>query len=186
MEPFLDGDRSKCGAGTAEESQCLAKRGNATYLEAYDCEYTPLPKPDFAWRAQKQIYRPSFVLNHFIHYTTVTSRIHEAPKELSPPFIQRKPYERRVDELTEAFMLHTKTTAPPATQKWKYSCQGTNDKKCPVGIPFPNGVSSGAKTETEDGLAFNCYQHERIQNDLSIQLRGILEPLWNQYQESNN
>lgn len=192
MEPFILGSLaignqdSKCGA-TIQESQCLTKREDITYLEAYDCEYTALPKPDFAWRAQKQIYRPLFVLNHFVHYSTVTRRILEAPQEASPPFIQRKPYERRVNELTESFMLHTKTTAPPATLKWKYLCRADNDKKCPVGIPFSNANQlSPGENSTKDGLAYNCYQHDRIQNDLSIKLRELLKPLRKRYQAKSN
>jgi hypothetical protein len=182
MEPYMDDD--KCGATIDESSsKCLTKRSEATFLQAYDCESTPLPKPDFGWRAKKQIYRPSFVLNHFVHYSTVTARIHDAPDEASPPFLQRKPWERRVGEVDEAFMLHTKTTSPPATLNWRDHCQDPNKpKQCPVGIVWPLG---GAKpTVTRDGLARNCYQHERIQKKLASKLQTILEPLRKQYFES--
>ena len=35
-------------------------------------DFGPPPKPDRAERAKKQIYRPSYVLNHYVHYSTAT------------------------------------------------------------------------------------------------------------------
>ena len=186
MEPYIDvGDSNhvKCGVDEEGDSHCLAKRDGVPFLRAYDCESSPLPKPDHGWRAKKQIYRPSFVLNHFVHYTTVTTRIHEAPNEASPPFQQRKPYERRVDEINEAFMLHTKTTDSTATAGWKEHCRDTeNAKDCPVGIAWPllpgggDEVDKSAKL-SKDGLAYNCYQHGRIQHAFAGQLEKLLKPL---------
>ena len=165
---------------------CLAKKPNATFLEAYDCEQTPLPKPDYGWRAKKQIYRPEFVLNHFVHYTTVTRRILEAPNERSFKFMVGKPYERRVDELAEAFMLHTKTTYPTSTKEWKQKCQNRDKPKdCPVGIPYPilletsSGDNGNNKVGnfTSNGYAYNCYRHDRIQNHFKLRLEKLLRPL---------
>jgi len=157
----------------------LSKRAEATFLETYDCESALLPKADDKWRAMKQIYRPSYVLNHFVHYSTVTKRIVHFPDQVSPMFIQRKPFERRVDEVSEAFMLHTKTASVEATQGWEQRCHFENHsekKGCPVGIPFPLS-SSGAQTMsnvTRDGFVCNCYQHERVQQ-LVPTLRKELE-----------
>ncbi|KAL3927910.1 MAG: hypothetical protein SGBAC_012882, partial [Bacillariaceae sp.] len=50
----------------------LDKADNVTFLEAYNCDSSPLPKPKYADRAKKQIYRTDYVLNHFVHYSTVT------------------------------------------------------------------------------------------------------------------
>lgn len=179
MEPFIDTNPgSTCTASDDGEARCLAKATSTTFLEAYDCEPTPLPKPDYGFRAKKQIFRPRFVLNHFVHYTTVTQRIHEAPEEPSPPFVQRHPYERRVNELSEAFMLHTKTTSPSATVDWKKRCQDPDDtnRRCPVGIAWPlrSEAQSSLKVNT-DGLAYNCFKHHRIQNGLG------LEPILKRY-----
>jgi hypothetical protein len=171
-----------------QDQQCLMKRDNITFLQAYDCERTMLPKPDFGWRAKKQIYRPNYVLNHFIHYSTVTQRIHEAPKEDSPPYNQRRPYERRVDELEEAFMLHTKTTYPSATKNWVKSCKGQSEEdrnKCPVGIAYSLDSTEGEDLQqlntTKAGFACNCYQHQRIQNDLAAKLQNFLQPFLNSF-----
>jgi hypothetical protein len=62
MEEYDDGSKDCAQAQNAKEAACLAKRRNVTFLQAYDCERTPLPKPDFGWRAKKQIYRPSVSL----------------------------------------------------------------------------------------------------------------------------
>jgi hypothetical protein len=178
MEPYHDGT-DDCGT-TVDEAKCLAKREDTTFLETYDCETTPLPKPNFGWRAQKQIYRPKYVLNHFVHYSMVTKRVHDAPGERIPAFRQQAPYERRVNELTEAFMLHTKTKLPHETRGWQKLCSTINKEKvsCPVGIPWPaDVVSKKEPTLNNDGLAYNCYQHGIIQNDLAIRLHKILKPL---------
>ena len=53
-------------------------------METYNCEPTKLPKPQsWAWRAKKQIYKPEFVLNHFVHYSVVTRLVMDEPLELS-------------------------------------------------------------------------------------------------------
>ena len=180
LQPFTDENRGCHINNSAEQADCLVKRSNVTYLQAYDCEKTTLPKPSFGWRAKKQIYRPSFVLNHFVHYSTVTHRIIEAPDEASPPFIQRRPYERRVDELTEAFMLHAKTTHPDSTKHWQNLCKGTGEeekKKCPIGFAYiqeENGRVVAGSERTKDGYARNCYQHKRIQNGIVPKLEKML------------
>lgn len=167
-------------------SGLLSKRSdNTTYLETYDCESDPLPKPANKWRAMKQLYRPWYVLNHFVHYSTVTKRILDHPEQPSPLFIEKAPFERRVDELHEAFMLHTKTTPPPeATKGWKQRCSSRSagsrsSKPCPVGIPFPlnhDAAATLSNVSSTTGLVYNCYQHERIQYDLVPKLKAAL--LW--------
>eukprot|EP00980_Cylindrotheca_fusiformis_P020094 scaffold7169_cov107-Cylindrotheca_fusiformis.AAC.3 len=202
MEPFYDDDGTttkECGRKSISSAKCLAKRNNATFLQAYDCESTPLPKPDYGWRAQKQIYRPSFVLNHFVHYTMITQQIHETNEQQQrriPAFIQRSPYERRVNELTEAFMLHTKTTGPHETVGWEKRCTSTNtttsrnDKvSCPIGIPWPINVVESEQDEkpswNQDGWMYNCYQHDVIQNRLAPQLDKILKPLFEEFHKNS-
>ena len=137
MTPHKD-DRECKGSGDSDHPVCLAKNSSITYLETYNCEPTPLPKPeDWAWRAKKQIYRAAgYVLNHFVHYPMATVRINEHPDETSPRFKAKHPYEHRVNELTEGFMLHTKSTMPHHTVGWYSKCVASADK-CPVGVPHP-------------------------------------------------
>jgi len=71
-------------------------------METYNCEPTRHPKPQtWAWRAKKQIYKPSFVWNHFVHYSVVTRLVEDKPFDDSGRFQVKAPYERRVNELTE-------------------------------------------------------------------------------------
>lgn len=186
MQPYIETDPSSmCTPNPKGEAMCLAKSASSTFLETYDCEPTPLPKPDYGFRAKKQLFRPSFLLNHFVHYTTVTRRIHEAPEQASPPFDQRLPYERRVDELTEAFMLHTKTTDPAATANWTERCRNIDEMKhCPVGIAWPLREEAGSQSKVNsDGFGYNCYQHARIQKDLGLKVRRLVLPLMKQYED---
>ena len=61
------------------------KNNSKTFMETYNCEPTTHPKPQsWAWRAKKQIYKPEFVLNHFVHYSVVTRRILDEPQKSSP------------------------------------------------------------------------------------------------------
>jgi hypothetical protein len=55
------------------EDPCVVPRQNETFLKVYNCNYIRPPLPDRFARAMKQIYRPSFVYGHFVHYTTVTA-----------------------------------------------------------------------------------------------------------------
>ncbi|KAL3928911.1 MAG: hypothetical protein SGBAC_012435, partial [Bacillariaceae sp.] len=183
MEPYYNAGLG-CGE-SADSAKCLSKRESSTFLEAYDCEPAPLPKPNFGWRAQKQIYQPAYVLNHFVHYTMVTQRANDHPDERIPAFLQRGPYERRVNELTEAFMLHTKTKPPGQTRGWKRLCATLQPGKqtCPVGIPWPLNVTTTNQEPmlNQHGYSFNCYQHSKIQSQIVPRLREILKPLQAQY-----
>ena len=93
---------------------------NLTYLEAYNCDSSPIPKPEWAERARKQIYRADFVPYHYVHYSTVTSGLLTEYKDNTKSW--RKDYtestERVTDEANEAIMLHTKTTTAEQTTRW--------------------------------------------------------------------
>ncbi|CAB9526917.1 Pfam:DUF23 [Seminavis robusta] len=171
------------------------KRDNTTFLETYNCDRLQFPKPGWAWRAQKQIFQPSFVLMHFVHYSIVTRRLLEAPNEWSGLYKDRPPNERRVDERNQAFLLHAKTTSPKATEYWKKQCpvvtvddtkpdRKGKDKKsndCPVGIPYPPGAKEGATDA--GGREYNCYPHEVVSEVVVPRLKELLPPLLQRYRE---
>jgi Glycosyltransferase family 92 len=174
MDPYRDNGKE------CRNNNCVVKRENVTFLQTYDCERTPLPKPDYGWRAKKQIYDPTKVLNHFVHYSLVTTRILSL-KEPSNPFFAGQPYEIRVNEVDDVWMLHTKSTYPEATKRWEEECKvGVKESKnCPVGIPhrlygydhYSNGTSLKGR------FINNCYPHSRIQEDLVPRLQQLLRPL---------
>ena len=168
------------------------QKPDATFLETYNCDKEPFPKPSWSWRAKKQIFQPSYVLHHFVHYSLVTKRLLDVPTEISGFFKDHAPYEKRVDERTEAFMLHTKTTSPKATQGWRKACRGRGNKdgdkkkdnNCPVGIAFPSETKEGSVNQ--DGLEYNCYTHDRITTELAPQLKTLLKPLREKFHRLSN
>ena len=149
------------------------QKPNVSFLETYNCDKVPFPKPGWSWRAKKQIFQPAYVLHHFVHYSLVTKRLLDFPNEKSGFFKEHSPYEKRVDEQNEAFMLHAKTTTPEATRNWRKLCQTKKD--CPIGIPIPAGKEEGSIDS--EGLEYNCYSHDRISLDFLPRLKKLLEPL---------
>lgn len=156
---------------------------NVTFLEAYNCDSAPLPKPSWADRARKQIYRADYVLTHWIHYSTVTQGMlptySETPNNWRQATGERRPSERNVNDLTEATMLHTKTTTPDQTTNWKKRCHYQFDKKwrgCYVGFPFPKNLTKkdGEIPHRQDGMEYNCYENEGITKYWAPRLRRAL------------
>eukprot|EP00986_Skeletonema_menzelii_P005799 scaffold2145_cov136-Skeletonema_menzelii.AAC.4 len=157
--------------------RCLMKNRNKTYMETYNCEPTTHPKPQsWAWRAKKQIYRPEFVLNHFVHYSVSTRQIIDSPDLESFRFNERAPFERRVHEIEEGFLLHTKSTLPEMTLDWHSKCPrkaaSGSIKDCKVGMPSSDVL--GVDTASEESRLIdtdnlvsakyesNCYPHFRV------------------------
>jgi hypothetical protein len=46
---------------------------NQTMLQAYNCDRQKPGQKKEQMPAEKQIYRPDYVLHHFIHYSTITA-----------------------------------------------------------------------------------------------------------------
>ena len=154
---------------------CLAKRSNVTFLESF-CDPVPFPKPDWTGRAKKQLYRPDFVWNHFVHYAAVTRLITEKP---DMPRVVGYPYERRVVELTEAFMLHTKTKSPRRTKNWMSQCH--TGETCPIGFAWPyyqeDNITFKEGEMNKDGYPYNCWESRKIHEVLAGRLRAVLAPI---------
>lgn len=155
---------------------------NTTFLEAYNCDSSPVPKPEWADRARKQVYRADYVPYHYVHYSTVTKgilqRYAENPKKWHRIYGERAPSERVTDEANEAVMLHTKTTTPEQTTRWKRRCHYQFEKKwrgCYVGFPWPNGVEDKENNhQPEDGMEYNCFINQRINNFWAPKLKEAL------------
>ena len=79
--------RSADGDKQSREStpSCLVKRRNETFLSLYNCDTVKPPRPRVYFRNMKQIYRPDFVLSHFVHYSAVTRKIAEYYKDKADP-----------------------------------------------------------------------------------------------------
>jgi hypothetical protein len=155
---------------------------NTTFLDAFNCDSAPVPKPSWADRARKQIYRADYVKYHFVHYSTVTEGIlqtfAENPDKWQRRFGERPPSERVTDEENEAIMLHTKTTSAKQTANWINRCHFEFGKKwrgCYVGFPWPNGtVAEGDGSHREDGMEYNCWENDKITSYWGPRLREAL------------
>lgn len=146
---------------------------NKTVLQTYNCDRQSGPKKE-VMPAEKQLYRPDYVLQHFIHYSSVTiltqmnrSEFEAAGYAWHKTRIAPDPLSRFSHEVNEATMLHTKAVARQDTAAWKDVCLvGNADKraKCRIGVPFPEGYN-----ETRDGSgdarswAYNCYVNRKTE-----------------------
>lgn len=88
-----------------EEGAGRVMLDNATFLAAYNCDSSSSPKPQWADRARKQIYRADYVKYHFVHYSTVTEGILQSfsnsTGHWSRFFGEHFPSERITDEMNE-------------------------------------------------------------------------------------
>jgi hypothetical protein len=155
----------------------LEKLPNVTFLEAYNCDSSPLPKSKYADRAKKQIYRTDYVLNHFVHYSTVTKPYMEFYRDAKDqkrrwPRILKEDYpsERVTNELDEAVMVHTKVVTWKNSRENKHRCHKTaranklwRAKGCYVGFPSPDGTAIFGQSG-EDGMEYNCYINQKVEN----------------------
>merc|ERR1712071_245575 len=124
----------------------------------------------WADRAKKQIYRPDYVLSHFVHYSTITKPMTEELK--SWRYGESAPSGGYVDEFNEAVMVYTKTMNGEGTVDWQTSCKlgfkapNNKDKwKCRVGFPYPKGVirkEDYPEQATKEGYELNCFPIEKI------------------------
>lgn len=181
---FMDkyGNGGECGQ--VDDPKCLRKMNNATFLETYNCDFVPLPKPEWAVRAKKQFYRPNYVLSHFVHYSTVTKGILQTYREAKTKgrpwhywYAESAKSERLIDELKEAVMIHSKTTVPGNTKGYWKTCilgfKGKFNEKCRVGFPILGNVKVDNAT-TPEGYEFNCYTNERVTNLYAPKLREAM------------
>lgn len=184
--------RSSRGRLRIDKSDQIGKTGNAarekfanvTFLEAYNCDSAGSPKPSWADRARKQIYRTDYVLYHYVHYSTVTRGYLQTYGEMMKKnqswkrhFGERAPSERVTDELHEAVLLHSKTLAKDMTAKYETRCKHDYEKKwqgCWVAFPFPPNHSPSDGNADKNGNEYNCYINERVDNFWVPRLREAL------------
>lgn len=161
-------------------------KANTTFLEAYNCDSVPLPKPEWADRARKQVYRPDYVLLRFVHYSPVTRGLVESyaeyqnrttPSDGPWKSSYDEPTERLTDELTEAVMIHSKTIDEESTKHYSTKCHqmsAESKRICWVGYPWPamNSTLAGDEdtsitsnpttTHDDNGMLYNCYPNPAV------------------------
>jgi len=181
MEPFHD--HKDCGSES--DPICLSVREGSLFAQVYNCNAEKSPKPSWAERAKKQLYRADYVYAHYVHYATVSGglvRTKDEAKKMGEPWYQHfretKKTDKSTDEINQAVMLHTKTTVPEYTTDWQTRCKdGVNaghGKDCRVGFPWPQNDDKGSETATPEGFGYNCFTNERLNEYWIPKLRDAI------------
>ena len=154
-------------------------REDLTFLQTYNCDQEEPPRKN-VMPAEKQIYRPDYVLLHFVHYSTVT-KVSQLNKKQTEEYgiTFKRGYKERdvkvVDEIKEATMLHSKSVVWDQTRKWEKTCK-LNNPVCKVGFPFPDGKHrSDGVLKNDEGYTYNCFVNKRIENTWVPKLEAALQ-----------
>lgn len=120
--------------------------------------------------AEKQLYRPDYVRQHFVHYSTVTALTMmnrtetEAAGFVWHPKVHADPLSRFADEQREGTMLHTKAIATQDTSGWQETCRVEGHGMCRIGNPYPSDdAAENNITADAEGWLYNCYVNEKIE-----------------------
>jgi hypothetical protein len=173
----------------------IQKSPDEPFLQAYNCDSAGSPKPKWADRAKKQIYRTDYVLHHFVHYSTVTKGVVTTYKESKEhgldfhrQFREREPSEIVTDELTQAVMVHAKSISPGQTEDYKNRCRSDYKKKgkgCWVAYPVPNdGTGKEQHAHNDDGIEYNCHINTKVEHYWLPRLREALAKRQNSNKET--
>jgi hypothetical protein len=154
-------------------------RENLTFMQTYNCDQEEAPRKN-VMPAEKQIYRPDYVLLHFVHYSTITkvSQLNKKQTEEAGIHFRRGYKEHNVkvvDEIKEATMLHSKSVVWDQTRKWEKACK-LNNPICKVGFPFPEGKHrSDGVLKNDDGYTYNCFVNKKVENTWVPKLEAALQ-----------
>lgn len=153
-----------------------------TMLQTYNCDRQSFSTGKvMQMPAEKQLYRPDYVLQHFIHYSAVTvlsdMNINEWRKftRTNRPYYNKAaatfharafpdPLSRFGDELNEATMLHTKSIATSDTTDWNSACKGIGNYTCRIGVPHDGLVEDKDNMIDQQGWVKNCFINPTIEN----------------------
>ncbi|KAL7576371.1 hypothetical protein ACA910_018181 [Epithemia clementina (nom. ined.)] len=197
METIVNDTDHVCREQTKAKSRfpkelCVQPLQSQTFLKVYNCEYIRPPKPERFQRAMKQIYRPAFVLSHYIHYSTITKPMAEYYRDLqqnngsmSEGIDQRSIQnwewgDTFLDELQEGCLVHTKSILPHETMFRSSLCKTSSTHVCPVGFECPDSTAFVDKLHTknifhdEAGNYCNCWINHHLEDTLIPRLEKEL------------
>lgn len=168
---------------------------NKTFLQVYNCEFIRPPKPMRFQRAMKQIYRPSFVLSHFVHYSTVTTDIgqsfadlmrnhhDEEPDAVLHKYRQgqgRKSAEIFMNDMTQGVLVHARSVLPHETKRRSAECSIRSRHNCALGflceddVEFVDELHKNNVFQNSDGSYCNCWRNKVIEEVLVPNLETLL------------
>lgn len=136
----------------------------------------------------KQIYRPEYVLSHFVHYSLVTT---DTARYYADTPVNESSYRRNIfnsapstevflDELTQGTLIHTRSVLPHETKRRSSECVLNSKNNCILGYPCPNsvefvdGLYQKNAFRDEAGKYCNCWVNERVETILIPQVEAIL------------
>jgi len=183
-KPYFDDGLIECGnlnqTETPTATKCVAKSDDVTFLRSYNCDYIKSPKPERFQRAMKQIYRPDYVLSHYVHYSTVTTK-YVVPNTSNETYavgtvtkigrISIKD-ERFIDEINEGVLIHARTRTPDETagKSNNNTCKYMEKSACPVGVscpddlPFEDNNHKNGFIFGNDRTYCNCWVNRKVEN----------------------
>lgn len=170
----------------AKTEPCVAPRQGETFLKVYNCDSVKRPRPERFQRAMKQIYRPDYVLSHFVHYSTVTKFTADYfdPNHPIPDHLRREKFDPSkevfVDELIEGTLMHARSALPHETMFRSTVCT-LNYKKmncllgyeCPASVEYIDAMARQQGRQVrknmnphhdEDGNFCSCWVNDHIEN----------------------
>jgi hypothetical protein len=177
---------------------CLVPRANETFLRVYNCDYIKPPLPDRFQRAMKQIYRPAFVLSHFVHYSTITAAMsryfpdntaksadataggRDVAEAITRELQQSDWGDVFLDDLTEGRLIHAKTVLPHETMTRNRTCYLHSKNPCIVGRVCPETTLFSDEDHTknifvdEHGKFCNCWINAHVEQHLVPRLEAAL------------
>ena len=183
-------DSSECAAARIHfpkkaTEPCVEPRSNETFLRVYNCDANPPPRPENFVKGKKEIVRPSFVLQHFVHNTTVTRPLATYYRDMqsttTTTFTRELPIsDTFVNEETEGFLLHAKTVPPPETMMRSHHCQAGSTAPCPMGYVCPSTTAVNATLQRNNllqgdrGQFCNCWVHPVVEHKILPKLETLL------------
>jgi hypothetical protein len=140
----------------------------------------------------KQIYRPSHVYSHFVHYSTVTADIAETYEEFvthsDPDSYVLGIYkstsnenELFLDELNQGSLVHARSVLPHETKRRSAECHYKSKWSCNLGylcedeVPFSDEKHKDNIFQNADGRYCNCWRNPVIDNFLVPLLSARLQ-----------
>ena len=174
---------------------CVGPMKNKTFLQVYNCDFIPPPKPKRFSRAMKQIYRPSFVLSHFVHYSAVTTDMSQSYSDFMQNHTNedyrsvRREYRRVhvrekaemfMNELTHGVLVHARSVLPHETRRRSAQCLVGSKYNCVLGFLCGDSVEFVDELHTDnvfhnlDGSYCNCWRNKVIDEVLVPKLETLM------------
>jgi hypothetical protein len=181
------------GRNKLKVEPCVGPMKNKTFLQVYNCEFIRPPKPERFARAMKQIYRPSFVLSHFVHYSTVTAAMampyaklkknadgKKLLMDIRKPGWEKEQPEKFMDELAEGTLVHARSVLPHDTRRRSAECYANSEYTCMMGflcdddVEFVDKLHQKNIFHNKDGGYCNCWRNHIVEDILVPKLEVLL------------